>query len=342
MIYKLLEKYPDKHLEAKWNEFVERASYACAYTSPGYFREPLWEGKNPFAVLTFNEEDQITGVASGLDFQGQIVCGLGVRPQVSIRRDADQKMVAENLSKGLLEISGETGSLIKINTWEKIEGFEQFGFEVKASEGHEQIVMIDLSIGADEIFKGFNKSRRNNIRRTIRRKKISVSPLETITELEELYEIHKAWCRSKGHEADTWEEMKTCFDLHENRKIFVAKHEGKVIAGSYFRMAPKGVVEYAANNSNPEYLKLYPNDLLVWRALEWACENGYSKFSMGASHPFLRYFGGEVVSTYRYQLDRTFLKQHEKKEAVKNFVIKKYQALPDSTRKRIKKIVGRE
>lgn len=342
MNFKVLEKYPDKELEAKWHAFIEQASFACGYTSPTYFKEPFWEGKNPFAILAFDETEQIIGVATGLDFEGKIVCGLEVRPQISIKRGANQRQVAETLSKGLLEKSGETGALIQINAWEKIEGFEDLGFQMKESEGSAQIVLLDLKPGADEVFKGFSQSRRSDIRKAMRQKKIEVSPLETETELKELYEIHKDWCRRKETEPDTWEMMKSCLTLTESQRIFIAKSEGRVIAGSYFRMARKGVVEYAANNSKPEYLKFRPNDVIVWSAIEWACKNGYTKFSMGGSHLFLRRFGGEVVSTYRYQLDRTFLKQHEKKEAVKNFVIKKYQALPDSTRKKIKQIVGKD
>lgn len=342
MNFKILENYPDTKLESKWNDFVSRASYACAYTSPGYFKEPFWEGKNPFAVLAFDENEEIVGVATGLDFDGKIQCGLEVRPQVSVRKDSDRREVAKALSKGLLEKSGETGSLIQINTWERIEELEDYGFEAKRSDGPMQIVMLDLTAGADEIFKGFSQSRRSDIRKAMRQKKIEVSQLETLEELAELYEIHKDWCATKEVEPDTWEQMQCCLRLRENRRMFVAKHEGKVIAGSYFRMAEKGVVEYAANNSNPEFLKFRPNDLLVWRSIEWACENDYTKYSMGGSHLFLRRFGGEVVSTYRYQLDRSFLKQHEKKEAVKNFVLKKYQSLPDSTKKKIKQIVGKD
>lgn len=342
MKFLILEDYPGSELEAKWNDFVGRASYACAYTAPEFFKEPFWEGKNPFAVLVFDEGGEITGVATGLDVEGQINCGLEVRPQVSIRRDTDQRRFAAALAEALLEKSGKSGSLIRINSWEEIAGFERHGFEIKESEDHRRIVLLDLTVGAEEVFKGFSQSRRSDIRKAMRQKKVEVSELETEAELAELYEIHKAWCRAKQIEPDTWEMMQRFAALREGRRIFVAKHRGAVVAGSYFRMADRGVVEYAANNSQPEFLKYRPNDLIVWRAIEWACERGYTKFSMGGSHLFLRRFGGEVVSTYRYQLDRTFLKQHEKKEAVKKLVVRGYQALPDTARKKIKQIVGGE
>jgi CelD/BcsL family acetyltransferase involved in cellulose biosynthesis len=62
-------------------------------------------------------------------------------------------------------------------------------------------------------------------------------------------------------------------------------------------------MEYAANNSRESALQLRPNDLLQWRAIEWGCAEGLTKYSLGGAHPFLRKFGGEVVATTRCRLD---------------------------------------
>jgi hypothetical protein len=136
--------------------------------------------------------------------------------------------------------------------------------------------------------------------------------------------------------------MKKVLALKDYHCIFIAKHVGKIIAGSYFRFYEKSIIEYAANNSLPEYQRLRPNDLLVWRSIEWACEHEIPLYSMGGSHLFLRRFGGAPVSSYRYQLDRTFLRKYRKKEAVADFAIKTYQSLPIETRRLIKKVLGKE
>jgi len=57
-------------------------------------------------------------------------------------------------------------------------------------------------------------------------------------------------------------------------------------------------------------LHLRPNDLLHWRAIEWACAEGLTKYGLGATSLFLRKFGGEVVPTTRHRLDRTLFRRH--------------------------------
>jgi CelD/BcsL family acetyltransferase involved in cellulose biosynthesis len=67
-------------------------------------------------------------------------------------------------------------------------------------------------------------------------------------------------------------------------------------------------MEYAANSSLQSALHVRPNDLLHWRAIEWGCAEGLTKYSLGGAHPFLRKFGGEVVTTTRCRLDRSIFR----------------------------------
>src|ERR1017187_8244717 len=56
------------------------------------------------------------------------------------------------------------------------------------------------------------------------------------------------------------------------------------------------------------------NDLLIWKTIQWACEQGFWKYSLGGAHPFLRKWEGTIVPIYRYRLDRTFLRRHDFRE----------------------------
>lgn len=340
MKFEIFKKYPPPEIEKKWLAFLPESDYPSHYTSPGFFKEPFWEGKNPFAVLVFDEE-KIVAVATGLHREKQIVCGLEVRPQVSVSKSCDRKMVIKTLVKGLLETAKDEAELLTFHCSQQLEDFVNFGFSEKKAIGTFEALMLDLSKGADAVFKNFSQSRRSDLRKAMREGKVEILQIETESELAELYEIHKAWCARKQIAPDTWEMMQTVFANRDYHRIFIAKHDGKVIAGSYFRFCRNGIFEYTANNSIPEYRHLRPNDLLVWKAIEWACEQGFKICSLGGSHLFLRRFGGFPVSSYRYQLDRTFLKKHEKREAVKELAIKTYQSLPVSARQTIKRIAGR-
>lgn len=341
MRFEILTEYPESELEQKWKEFLPASTYSSHYTSPGFFKMPFWEGKNPFVVLVLDGE-KVVGVTCGLNENKKIDSGIEVRPQVSFAKDTDEKAVAKTMFEGLKEVGGDDGEFITLHSMEKIEAFEDLGFNVKKAEGSFEVIMLDLSVGSEEIFKEFSQSRRSDIRKAMRQGKVQISQVETLEELEELHKIHIDWCKFKEVEPDTWEQFVTAWEQKDYMRIFIAKTEGKIIAGSYFRFFEGTLVEYAANNSIPEYRKLRPNDLLVWNAIEWSCENGFSHFSMGGSHLFLRRFGGYMMASYRYQFDRTLFKKHAAKEAISEMAIKTYQSLPDSARQKLKRVLGRQ
>ncbi|HXG85705.1 MAG TPA: GNAT family N-acetyltransferase [Pyrinomonadaceae bacterium] len=341
MRWEIITDYPNAGTEKKWFDFMPVSTYPSHYTSPGFFIEPLWENQNPFAVLVF-DEDEIAGVLTGLHKGTKIICGLEVRPQVSIAENGDSKAIGAAFAEALLTKAKNNGELINVNYAGKIGGFEEAGFSVKKAAGTYEVMMLDLSDGADAVFKNFSQSRRSDLRKAMRENKIRVSQVENLEELAEFYEIHVAWCGRKQNAPGSWEMMKQAYSQTDYQRIFIAKYDGKIIAGSHFRFYRKSLIEYSANHSIPEYQRLRPNDLIVWKSIEWACEQRIPRYSMGGSHLFLRRFGGAPVSSYRYQLDLTFFKKHRKKEAVTNFAIKTYQSLPVETRRKIKKILGKE
>jgi CelD/BcsL family acetyltransferase involved in cellulose biosynthesis len=102
--------------------------------------------------------------------------------------------------------------------------------------------------------------------------------------------------------------------MRANHRRFLACYKGEVIAAAEVRFYRGGLVEFANNCSRDEYLHLCPNDLLVWRMIQWACENGFPRISTGGAHPFLRKWSDTVIPVYRYRLDRTLLHYVELKD----------------------------
>jgi hypothetical protein len=339
MKFKIITDYPDPAALEAWEEFLGDASYPTHYTTPNFFTDPYIRGLR-FALLAM-EDEKVTAVLTGVDNGTSIVSGLPVRPQVIFRKGCDRLAAANSLKKGLFEKGGNALELIDFYTWEPVSDMEELGFRTRSCTGDDSIMMLDLSKGADEIFKGFSQTRRNEIRKELKKSLVEIRELETDEQIKELYEIHKDWNARKGNDPDPIVDFERAMKQRDNRKVFVAVHEGKIVAGSYYRFCPGGVVEYAANNSLPEFQHLRPNDLIGWHAIQWACAGGFTHFSMGGSHLFLRRFGGEEFSAFHYRLDRTFLKRHEVKESLKRFAVKTYMSLPDSTRKKIKQTLGR-
>jgi CelD/BcsL family acetyltransferase involved in cellulose biosynthesis len=108
---------------------------------------------------------------------------------------------------------------------------------------------------------------------------------------------------------------------------------------SGIRFCPGGVVEYANNCSLDEFMKLSPNDLLFWRTIEWACQHGFKRYTMGGAHPFLRKWGGTVVPVGRDRLDRTIFRRYDMKENLADEARKLLRRMPPSWKERMRKFI---
>ena len=337
--YLVLTTQPETQVLEKWEDFLQNASFATHYATADFFADPFAGKGEKFAILATDGE-QINAVMTGLKVNNQIVSGLAVRPQTVFRDGADRAAAAVPLIDAIASFAGDAVNLIKFNSFESVDGLDEFGYEHEAASGADLVVMLDLEKGADALFKEFSERRRTDLRKVMKQAKLEVKLLETEAEIAELYDINKIWNAGKGNIPDPFESFQTALKS-EHRAIFIAIHEGKIVAGTYLRFSKGGVVEYAANNSLGEFQNLRPNELLGWRAIEWACAGDFRKFSMGASHPFLARYGGELVASNRYQLDRSFLKRHANREKVTRFAAKTYLSLPEGLRKKIKAVTAK-
>jgi hypothetical protein len=340
MEYKILTAYPNEKTLAAWQEFLTCAEFPTHYVTPGFFTDPFVRGGERFVVLAMDGE-KIAAVATGVDAGKTIVSGMAVRPQTAFRKDADRAEAAKSLLEGMREKGGDDLELLSFHTWQPIKGIRDLGMREEYCEGGDAVVILDLSKGAKVLFKDFSSTRQTEIKKAMKKTELTVKDLETEDEIDQLYAIHVEWNKRKGNQPDSREQFVKIAADRENRKTLIAVHEDKVIAGTFFRLCPGGLVEYAGNNSLEEFQKLRPNPLIGWRAIEWACENNLTHFSMGASHEFLRRFGGDIHANYRYTFDRTFLQRHVKKAQLKKLLVGTYLKLPVGTRRKIKQAFGK-
>jgi len=287
------------------------------------------------------EENRINAVACGIFPEHKMEVGLAVRPQVAFDPSCDMSQLASSLFEGLNSHGGRTAGLITLFSMERIPGLVEQGFAERISTAGDRVMMIDLEAGIDSVFKGLSASRRANIRKAKRRSLIDVFELLESADLDELYPVHTEWCRAKGIEPDSSNRFRKSWENKEHVKIFAARHEGKIVAGSTFRFVRGGIIEYSGNVSKPESRSLRPNDLLMWTALEWAAKSGFKRFSMGASHPFLKRFGGTFESSWRYRMDRSMFHRHDLAEGFKRAVHKAYMFMPEGARAKLKSMLGR-
>ena len=331
---------PDVEMAARWNQFVGQAPFATHYVTANYFIDPYIRGE-AFAVLAADEGGEITAVLTGTIDGEKIVSGMFSRPQIVFGKNVNRESAASALLEGITEVSHSSKSLIEIYAWEELPQISVDGMQVRKSNDSTSVVILELADGPDAIFAKFSQTRRNEIRKAIKQNLVEIKQLETDTELDELYQIHCDWNERKGNQADTIEQIKTSVGQTENRRVFIAKANGKVIAGSFYRFCSGVVVEYAANVSMPQFQRLRPNDLIGWHAIHWACSENFTHFSMGGSHLFLRRFGGEIRQTFRYRRDQSRFKLHVLRENARKFTNSAYRRLPENFKNGVRKILAR-
>ena len=167
----LVRNYPPADLERQWRKCLLDADFATHYTAPEYFREPFFQGKQPFAVLSMVGE-KVAAICTGIHDGRSVKCGLSVRPQVAISRSAHPEAAAAGLVAGLRD-EGQSCDLIDVFAWSRLPGMARWGFRERQEEG---AVVLDLSLGPATLFRKFSANRRTNIHKAINRSRICGRP----------------------------------------------------------------------------------------------------------------------------------------------------------------------
>jgi hypothetical protein len=335
MNFEILTAAPDVRTADVWRDFLTRADFACHYVTPEFFREPQFKSRGPFAIL-ISEGGRIMAVASGILDGRTVQCGLQSRPQLSIDPTADRTMVARTLAEAFEQTHGRA-RCVTVVAWSPLPELTQADYRERVYDGEAGIVLLDLRRGPDALFREFSESRRTNIRKAMRRG-MQVVEASTEEDIAAYFPIYCEWSRSKGHVPVPYPQFRETLEVRSNRRLFLARHEDATIAGVVVRFSPGGLVEFAANASSKADQSLRPNDLLHWKIIEWASAQGFTTYSLGGAHLFLRRFGGTVVSTYEYRLDRTLGKRLELRDRLLDAARSSWKRLPEPLRRRIRNI----
>jgi len=340
--FKILHEFPTPDLEKAWRDYLSRLEFASHYESPEYFLEPLWPGKPRFAVLAL-EGDKVVGALTGLHSGKNATVGLPSRPQINVDPAANTAAAMEALAQGLLAET-ESAELVSVYTWSFLElpAFAAHGFQRQQAEKN---VVLDLTKGADALFREFPKDRRRNIR-FAEKNGVVISEIMTPQDVADGFAVQSAWRKTDRKVVHarkrSLEDYEKIVNVKGNRLLLLARVDGKAIAVNSFRYYPGGLFESSANSSLDEFIHLKPNDLLQWKGIEWACAHGLRRHSLGGSHPFLLRFGGTLIPVLRYRLDRTFLHRHDLRDTVQGVGRKIARKLPPFMEDGIRKLAGKK
>jgi FemAB-related protein (PEP-CTERM system-associated) len=116
---------------------------------------------------------------------------------------------------------------------------------------------------------------------------VSVKLADSLSDLKEFYELNLKTRKKHGMPPQPFPFFGNLWKILGQRdmaKILLAEYEGKIIAGITLFVF-KDVVTYAYGASAEDYLHLCPIHLLLWEAIQWACESGYRYFDFGRTSP---------------------------------------------------------
>ena len=163
-------------------------------------------------------------------------------------------------------------------------------------------IIIDLNRKLEDIWQALNKRARWGVRKA-ERLGLSVKEADNWQEWEQYYSLHLFHGREKHYPTDPPEFFREMFKLYHKRmaRLFLVEHEKRIIAGSLFLIYKQNMV-FLQNASQKAFLAHNPNNLLQWKSIEWAKENGVIIYDMNGlplkEVPYLR-----GVYNYKKQWD---------------------------------------
>jgi len=271
-----------KYLEvtdARWIDFVLGHAQATAFHHPAW-AQLLAEcyGYRAFALALKDDSGQIVAGLPVMEVQGP----LGGRRWVSLPFTD----CCPPLLKDSADLPALTAALIR----QREDGIKTL--EVRSPLPQEQQVYfhsdavmhtLGLSPDPNAVFRKFKKTRVQQCIVKSERGGVTVRHGESLKGMQVFYSLQLRARRRLG----TPVQPRRYFELLWQRLIepelgflLLAYKDRIPIAGALF-LAWNGTVIYKHSASDPAYWHLRPNNLLLWTAIKWGCENGYHTFDFG-------------------------------------------------------------
>ncbi len=181
----------------------------------------------------------------------------------------------------------------------------------KCEDWQNFLLRVDKPI--DRIWKGLKKSRRYGINKA-KREGVIIEEMENKELLPVFYNLLQETYRGRSNPLEDMSGFEATFDTlvpKNMAKFYIAKYSDRYIA-ALLVLLHKGVAYewYIGSSKKREDLLLYPNDLIVWHAIEYCSNNGFHTFDFGGGGlpsdlnagwvKFKKEFGGELVNYGRY------------------------------------------
>jgi hypothetical protein len=185
----------------------------------------------------------------------------------------------------------------------------------------------------NKIFSNFRDSTRRNIKKAVK-EGVETNIYTSVESVREFYRLNCLTRREHGFPPQPWSFFKKIHDhiIAMNLGFVVlASYRGKTIAGAvYFHFGDKALFKYGASDKNYQHLRA--NNLVMWEAIKYYCQNGYKSLNLGRTEPenkgLLQFKSGwrpkeHVINYYKYDFKkRAFVQNSSRVTGFHNKIFK--------------------
>ena len=263
--------------DAEWLTFAKRHPQATA------FHHPAWT-----SVLA-DAYGFEPGVFALRSIEGDVVAGL---PFVRVRsRLTGSRLVAlpfTDHSPALCAPGWDIAMGEAIRSWAKEEGPLEVHARLPLEDGHwvSAGVRHVMPLGDREtVWKRLSKTPVGRALRKAERSELIPHIERDLPAMRAFFRLHCLTRRRQGVPVQPWRFFE---QLHRHvlseglGMIVLARYRGTPVAASLF-LATNLTLIYKYGASDPAYLPLRPNNLVMWHAIEWGCEHGCATIDFGRS-----------------------------------------------------------
>ncbi len=141
---------------------------------------------------------------------------------------------------------------------------------------------LNLSKSEEEIFSSFRDSTKRNIKKAINNG-VEVKIYNSLESIEEFCRLNCLTRKKHGIPPQPFYFFKKVFEhiiLNQIGFIVLASYKNQYIAGAvFFHFGDTAIFKYGASDTKYHHLK--PNNLIMWEAIKWYCQNGHKSFCFG-------------------------------------------------------------
>lgn len=267
--------------DLQWLEFIDSCPSATIFHHPSWINLiSECYGYNPFVMVIADGRENLHG-------------GL---PLVEVRsRLSGHRMVSLPFSDFCSPLGSNKATcddLIQgLQAWRRENKCPQIQIHWPLSEQdgvylYEPIVRhtTDLSPNLDELFRSFRKGVKSSIHQS-EKAGVIVKQGDSWTDLQLFYHLHLQTRRRLGTPVQPLRFFQLLWEKLLSRGLgflLLGYKDSKLVAGAVFLHWNK-TITYKYSASDSAYLNLRPNNLVLWHAIQWGCENGYKLFDWGKS-----------------------------------------------------------